>query len=184
MTDSALIDLYWQRSEQAIAETDRAYGSYCYAVAYHVLANREDSDESVNDTWLAAWNAMPPARPSSLKAYLGRLTRNIAISRLRRSSSQKRGGGEITLAMDELGDCIPSSFDMNRTLEARELAESIDRFLAALPERERVIFTARYWYLLPVDEIARRLDMKPNTVKTSLYRSRARLLAHLKKEGL
>ena len=94
MNDAGIIDLYWQRSERAIPETENAYGRYCHTVAYNLLRNAEDAEESVNDTWLAAWNAMPPERPNSLKAFLGRITRNISVTRLRRSGSQKRGGRE------------------------------------------------------------------------------------------
>ena len=101
MNDAGIIDLYWQRAERAIPETENAYGPYCHTVAYNLLRNAEDAEESVNDTWLAAWNAMPPERPNSLKAFLGRITRNISVTRLRRSGSQKRGGGEASLAIDE-----------------------------------------------------------------------------------
>lgn len=97
MNDAGIIDLYWQRSERAIPETENAYGPYCHTVAYNLLRNAEDAEESVNDTWLAAWNAMPPERPNSLKAFLGRITRNISVTRLRRSGSQKRGGGKRAL---------------------------------------------------------------------------------------
>lgn len=107
MNDAGIIDLYWQRSERAIPETENAYGPYCHTVAYNLLRNAEDAEESVNDTWLAAWNAMPPERPNSLKAFLGRITRNISVTRLRRSGSQKRGGGEASLAIDELSECLP-----------------------------------------------------------------------------
>ena len=109
MNDAGIIDLYWQRSERAIPETENAYGRYCHTVAYNLLRNAEDAEESVNDTWLAAWNAMPPERPNSLKAFLGRITRNISVTRLRRSGSQKRGGGEASLAIDELSECLPAT---------------------------------------------------------------------------
>ena len=100
MNDAGIIALYWQRSERAIPETENAYGPYCHTVAYNLLRNAEDAEESVNDTWLAAWNAMPPERPNSLKAFLGRITRNISVTRLRRSGSQKRGGGEAKHSRD------------------------------------------------------------------------------------
>ena len=183
MTDKEIIDLYWRRAEEAIPETDRVYGPYCHTVAFHLLRSREDAEESVNDTWLAAWNAMPPARPGSLKAFLGKLTRNIAVTRLRRQGSLKRGGGEAALALEELADCLPSGFDLEKTVEQRELCRCLNRFLAALPERQRVIFTGRYFYVLSIEELAERLHMKPAAVKTALYRTRARLLRELEKEG-
>ena len=184
MTDAEIIALYWQRSERAIDESDRAYGSYCNTVAYNVLGTREDALESVNDTWFAAWNAMPPHRPDSLKAFLGKLCRRIAISRLRKNNSQKRGGGEAMLALEELTECLKSRSDPAEAVEAKELAAGVDRFLATLSRQDRVIFTARYWYLLPVEQIAGRLGLKGGTVKSSLYRSRGKLRRYLEKEGL
>ena len=172
MNDAGIIDLYWQRSERAIPETENAYGPYCHTVAYNLLRNAEDAEESVNDTWLAAWNAMPPERPNSLKAFLGRITRNISVTRLRRSGSQKRGGGEASLAIDELSECLPGGSDPARTTENREL-----------PKRERVIFLGRYFYALNAEEIAARLGMKTAAVKTSLYRTRKRLAQKLEEEG-
>ena len=183
MTDQDIVDLYWQRSEQAIPETEAVYGTYCHTVAYNLLRSPEDAEESVNDTWLAAWNAMPPTRPHSLKAFLGRLTRNIAVTRLRRRGSLKRGGGEAALALEELSDCLPGDFDLERTVEARELCRCIDRFLKTLSERDRIVFVGRYFYVLTEEELAQRLRMKPATVKTVLYRTRKRLLQELEKEG-
>ena len=184
MTDTAIIDLYWQRSDRAIEESERAYGPYCYRVAHNVLSDRRDAEESVSDTWLAAWNAMPPSRPDSLRAFLGKLARRIAISHLRRSTSQKRGGGETELALEELAECIPDPRSVERQVEQREVTAALNRFLRALPERERVIFTARYFYVTPVEEIARRLGMKPGAVKTQLFRTRRKLLAFLQEESL
>ena len=184
MTDREIVNLYWQRAENAIPETERCYGPYCHTVAYNLLRNLQDAEESVNDTWLAAWNAMPPARPNSLRAWLGKLTRNIAVTRLRRKGSLKRGGCEAVVALEELSECLPGDFDLERTVENRELLRCIDGFLAKLPERERVIFVGRYFYLLTVEELAERLRMKSATVKTVLYRTRAKLLRELEKEGV
>ena len=140
MTDASIIDLYWRRSDEAIRETDRAYGKFCYAVAFGILNNREDSDESVNDTWLAAWNAMPPSRPNSLKAFLGKLTRRISIMRLRKNTAAKRGGGETPLALDELEECIPTVISIEQLYEEKELETAIDAFVSTLPESERRMF--------------------------------------------
>ncbi len=183
MTDQDIVDLYWQRSDRAIPETEAVYGAYCHTVAYNLLRSPEDAEESVNDTWLAAWNAMPPTRPGNLRAFLGKLTRNIAVTRLRRKGSLKRGGGMAALALEELSECLPGDFDLESRVEARELLRCIDRFLAKLPERERVIFVGRYYYVLTAEELAERLRMKPATVKTVLYRTRAKLLKELEKEG-
>ncbi len=183
MTDQDIVNLYWQRSERAIPETAGVYGPYCHTVAYNLLRNTEDAEESVNDTWLAAWNAMPPSRPNSLKAFLGKLTRNIAVSSLRRKGSLKRGGGVAATALEELSECLPSSFDLERTVEARELGRLLGRFLKKLPERDQVIFVGRYFYVLTAEEIAQRLRMKPATVRTALYRIRKKLVQELEKEG-
>ena len=182
MNDSEIIDLYWQRSDRAIEETDRVYGPYCFRVANNVLGDRLDAEESVSDTWWAAWNAMPPTRPDSLRAFLAKLTRRIAISRLRRRSSRKRGGGETALALEELAECIPAPQNVERQLEQRELAAAVNQFLAALPERQRILFTARYFYVTPISDLARRLDMKPGAVKTQLFRLRKQLLSYLQEE--
>ena len=181
MTDQELVNLYWQRAESAIPETEAVYGSYCHTIAYNLLRNREDAEESVNDTWLAAWNAMPPARPGSLRAFLGKLTRNISVTRLRRRGSLKRGGGVVSVALEELSECLPGGFDLERFVETRELRRCIDRFLAKLPERERAIFVGRYFYVLTVEELAERLRMKSATVKTVLYRTREKLRKELEK---
>lgn len=183
MTDEEIVRLYWQRSDRAIAATETAYGGYCYSVAYGVLNNSEDAEESVNDTYLAAWNAIPPTWPESLKAFLGKITRRLAISRLRHENRLKRGGGEAVLAIEELAECTPSDFDTQGTVEAKELAKIINNFLESLSPREQNLFVARYWYVLPVADIAEKLDMRPGAVKTALHRLRKKLMEELRKEG-
>ena len=144
MTDAAIIELYFSRSEQAIAESETSYGGYCYHVANGILNDRADSEESVNDTWLAAWNAIPPTRPNCLKAYFGALTRRISVDRLRRRSAAKRGGGEALIALEELAECIPSGFSVERTIENKLLIQAFNAFLASQTEAERNLFVARY----------------------------------------
>ena len=157
MEDSAIIDLYWAREERALSETDAKYGGYCRSIAHNILKNREDSEECVSDTWLHAWNAMPPQRPSILSSFLGRITRNLSFDRCRRQNAEKRGGGSLPLALDELSECVPAPGRVEQALEARELAEAIDRFLRTLPERECSIFLRRYWYVDSVQDIAARV---------------------------
>ena len=183
MNDAGIIDLYWQRSERDISETENACGPYCLSWGCDLRRLAADAAGRTSDTWFAAWNAMPPERPNSLKAFLGRITRNISVTRLRRSGSQKRGGGEASLAIDELSECLPGGSDPARTAENRELLRSIDAFLSLLPKRERVIFLGRYFYALTAEEIAARLGMKTAAVKTSLYRTRKRLAQKLEEEG-
>ena len=121
MEDSAIIDLYWAREERALSETDAKYGGYCRSIAHNILKNREDSEECVSDTWLHAWNAMPPQRPSILSSFLGRITRNLSFDRCRRQNAEKRGGGSLPLALDELSECVPAPGRVEQALEAREL---------------------------------------------------------------
>ena len=155
MEDSAIIDLYWAREERALSETDAKYGGYCRSIAHNILKNREDSEECVSDTWLHAWNAMPLQRPSILSSFLGRITRNLSFDRCRRQNAEKRGGGSLPLALDELSECVPAPGRVEQALEARELAEAIDRFLRTLPERECSIFLRRYWYFDTIAAICR-----------------------------
>ncbi len=185
MKDQDIVDLYWQRSEQAISETERKYGRYCHTIAYNICADREDAEDCVNDTWLAAWNSMPDKRPSVLSTFLGYITRNLAIDRWNEKTARKRGGGEIPLALDELSECIPGSGgDPVEAVEAKELEAAIRDFTGGLKDEERRMFIARYFFLLSVDEIAARLHVSRSKAKTTLYRSRNKLRRYLQEEGL
>ena len=185
MEDSAIVDLYWQRSDRAIAETDRKYGRYCHAIAYNICANREDAEECVNDTWFRAWNLMPEERPPFLSAFLGRITRNLAIDLFKTKNRKKRGGGgQVTLALDELRDCVPADLDLERRVELRELERAVGTFTSRLTETEKKIFVSRYWYLTPVAEIAERLGYSQSKTKSILFRLRGRLRTYLQEEGL
>ncbi|MCI8943064.1 MAG: sigma-70 family RNA polymerase sigma factor [Oscillospiraceae bacterium] len=184
MEDTAIIDLYWLRSEDAIQETAAKYGAYCRSIARGLLANAQDEEECVSDTWIRAWNAMPDERPNRLKLFLGKITRRLACDALRSRTAQKRGGGVYVEALEELGECVPSVPGADRIVEDRELEEVLDRFLRTLPERDCNVFLRRYWYGETLEEAARRYGMKLNTVKTSLYRSREKLRKYLEKEGV
>lgn len=183
MEDCAIIDLYWARNPEAISRTSEKYGNYCRAVARNILPDRRDADECVNDTWLNAWNAMPEDRPSLLAQYLGKITRNLALSRWRNSRAEKRGRGELPLVLDELSECVSAS-DTLQALEAAELEEAVNRFLHSLPERECNLFLRRYWFAESAAKIAKRYGMRENTVRTILFRSRKKLQCFLEKEGL
>jgi len=183
MEDEKIIELYFSRNEQAVAETDKKYGAYCFTLASSILNNREDAEETVSDTYLKTWHAIPPKKPNVLKMFLAKITRNLAFSRWRSLTAEKRGGGELELAIDELSQLIPASGTPQQTLEARELARAIDRFLATLSRDDRLIFLARYWLILSTETAARRLGFSGSKVRTSLHRSRKKLHKYLSEEG-
>ena len=184
MEDAAIVDLYWQRSDQAISETDHKYGRYCHTIAYNICANNEDAEECVNDTWFSAWNLMPDKRPSILSTFLGYITRNFALNRYKAQHSKKRGGGETPLALDELEECIPAMVSIEQRYEEKELETAIDAFVDKLPETERRVFIARSWFLVSVADISKKLGYSQSKKKTVLFRTRNKLRAYLQEEGL
>ena len=184
MEDPQIIDLYWSRSETAISETANKYGSYCYSIAYNILTNNEDAEESVSDTYMAAWKAMPPKRPSILATFLGKITRHLSIDRWRSRNRYKRGGGEIILALEELGDCAADDQTVEKAYERKQLALVFNCFLESLPETERQVFLCRYWYLDPISEIANYYGFSDSKVTSMLHRTRKKLRAVLEKEEL
>ncbi len=187
MEDTAIISLYNARDERAIAETAHKYGAYCLTIAENILNSIRDSEECVNDTWLNTWNSIPPEKPHSLRAWLSRITRNLALNRLAARSAEKRSGDNCTLSLEELSECIAAPTDTEKEVlrreQAAELSKSLNRFLETLSLRERDIFLGRYYFLYPVAEIAKRLGMKENYVRNILSRARAKLRDHLQKEG-
>ena len=183
MDDKAIVELYFARSEKAISETANKYGGYCYSIANNILSNKEDSEESVNDTYLAAWNNMPPRHPSILATFLGKITRYISLDRWKSRSAYKRGGGEVTLALEELDEFLSSGESTEEVVEKKELIRSINRFLDNLPETERNLFVCRYWYLDPVQQIADRYGFTLSKTASMLRRTREKLCNQLKKEG-
>ena len=183
MEDQQIIALYFARSQQAISASERRYGPYCRSIAYNILKNREDSEECVNDTWLKAWDAMPPQRPAKLSAFFGAITRNLALHRWEAGRAQRRGSGQTALALEELGECIPCATDPDAVIDGLALRELLNRFLQGLSEADRRIFLRRYWYLCPVKDIARMEDATLSRIKMSLHRSRLKLRNLLEKEG-
>lgn len=184
MEDKQIVALYWARNEQALTETAAKYGSYCFSIAYNILSSREDADESVNDTYMSAWERIPPHEPSVLSAFLGKLTRRISLNRWRNQSRKKRGGGQVILALEELHECISSGEDVARRVEQKELTRAIAVFLDTLPEAEREVFVCRYWYLADIRKICSVFGFTESKVKSMLHRTRIKLRAHLKEEGL
>ena len=183
MEDEQIVRLYWERSEQAILETDRKYGAYCNSIAYGILQSAEDARESVNDTYWASWRSMPPHCPSILATFLGKITRRISIDRWRRDNRMKRGGGAVTLALEELEQCVAGSDHVEKAVEQKELVQAINSFLDTLPVLERRIFLARYWYLDSMECIASHWGYSRSKVTSMLFRTRKKLRRHLEKEG-
>lgn len=184
MEDAQIIDLYFARSEQAIAETSHKFGSYLYSIAHNILSSHRDSEEAVNDTYLGAWRSIPPHRPNRLSTYLGKITRRCALEKWKTVSAQKRGGGEVALALEELGESIPGCDSPETAMEMKELTQIINTFLKTLPETEQKVFLCRYWYLAPVKAIAKQFGFSESKVKSMLSRSRKKLKTHLQKEGI
>ena len=184
MEDQKIIELYWARSEAAISETSRKYSGYCYRISFNILSDNEDAEECTNDTYLRAWEAMPPKRPECLPAFLGRITRNLSLNKFRQRSAQKRGGGQLELALSELEECIPSA-DSKMDKEDREvLIQTLNSFLSGLPETNRVIFVKRYWYLYSIREISKEFSISESKAKSLMFRMRKQLRACLEKEGI
>lgn len=182
MEDSAIIELYWARNEDALTQTDQKYGPMCRSLAFNILSDRQDSEECVNDTWHRAWNTMPPQRPDSLRAYLGRIVRNLAISRLRQRTAQKRDGGAKVM-FSELEDCLPSPARTDQELDAKELAAAVSRWLRTLDPDDRVLFVRRYWYGDASHELAREWDLLPNQMAKRMLKLRRSLKRSLEQEG-
>ncbi len=183
MEDDKIIDLYFARDEHAVVETDRKYGAYCFSLAKGILQNDQDSEETVSDTYWKAWNSIPPAKPNYLKLFLAKITRNLAFSRWRSNSAEKRGGGELDLVLEELEGCLCAPGSVEDGLNAKELALTIRRFLDTLPLREQSIFLRRYFFLEESNVIAERYGMKQATVLRTLSRTREKLRKYLTREG-
>lgn len=182
MDDADIVKLFFERSEDAVTQTGIKYGKWLRGISFSVLRQSEDADECVNDTYLHAWNAIPPARPQTLSAYLGKIVRNLSIDRLRRREAEKRQS-EYTVCLDELEWCISGGDSPDDMLGERELRETVNRFLRGLSKKRRLVFIARYWNLLSCTEIAEKLGMTDGSVRTSLHRTREELKGYLKKEG-
>lgn len=184
MDDKQIVALYWARNEDALAQTAAKYGRYCFSIAYHILSSREDAEESVNDTYMNAWNRIPPHEPEVLSAFLGKITRRISLNRWRNQNRKKRGGGEVILALEELHECISDGSDVARRAEQKEITCAVISFLDTLSETERDIFVCRYWYLADIKKISKSLGFTESKVKSTLHRTRVKLRAHLKEEEL
>lgn len=183
MEDSKIVELYLQKNENAIKETEIKYGAYCFAIADNILHNREDSEECVNDTWLKTWNAIPPQKPIKLQMFLAKITRNLSFNRFNTRSAKKRGGGEIIFVLEELAECLACESDIASEYETQELGQCLRRFVRSLPERDGNIFVRRYFFTETIAEIATKYGLTENNIAVILSRTRNKLRKHLKKEG-
>ena len=184
MEDEKIIGLYWERNEDAITETSSKYGKLFFRIASNILLNHEDSEECVNDTWHRAWNSIPPEEPRSLAAYLGRITRNLALNRLQKQNRLKRGGGEMTLIWEELGEMLPDRDTPEQHWERRAIAAALERFLRGLTPEERILFLRRYWWAEPVKTAAAHCGIPARRARSILERLRRDLRNELEKEEI
>ena len=184
MEDSKIVELYWQRNEEAIAETASKYGRYCGTIAYNILRSSEDAEECVNDTYMRAWNAIPPHRPNRLSTFLGKITRNLALNKYKGYNAKKRGEGQTDLILSELEACISTSDHVEGIIDELAVVEAINSFLSGLTKMNRAIFVRRYWYMDSVKDIADRLAMSENRIALKLFRMRKELRVHLEREGI
>ena len=183
MTDERIVELYWNRDESAVTETQSKYGRYLTKIAYNVLTDMEDSLESVNDTYMYAWKSMPPHRPSILSVYLAKITRRVAIDILRKKSRDKRIPSEYTFSLSELEECISDTKFVEQKLEAEELGKAISNYLKTISSDARHLFIGRYFYLDSLKDVARYCGMSESKAKSMLYRTRCGLKAYLEQEG-
>ena len=184
MDDQKIISLFWMRSEDAIAAASEQYGAYCRSIAHRILQNEADVEECLNDTWMGAWNAIPPCRPNSLSVFLGKMTRNFALNRVKYETAQKRGEGETALVLSELEDCIPSENGVEEQFDEMLLIGAIEDFLRKQTKEKRQIFVQRYWFMMPVKEIANTYGMREGKIHSMLFRMRNELKLYLEKEGI
>lgn len=184
MNDQKIIELFWERHESAISATAEKYGKYCHTVAYNILFNHFDAEECVNDTYLGAWNSIPPQKPGNLTAFLGKIARNLDINRYKRQSAAKRGKGQVEIVLSELENCIPDIKGIEEAVDEAHLVAVINRFLYAQHKTKRNLFVQRYWYMYPIREIAEMHDMSESKVKSILYRMRVELKTNLEKEEI
>lgn len=184
MKDIEIIDLYWERDESAIAATAEKYGNYCHTIAYNILRSNRDAEECTNDTYLGAWNSIPPSRPNRLSIYLGKITRNLALNRYKRYAAEKRGCGQVELVLSELEACIPANTSVEQAAEEKELAAAIEHFLYSKPKLNRNIFVRRYWHLYSIKDIAEAYGISESKAASMLFRMRNELKTYLEKEGI
>ena len=183
MSDEEIVRLFLKRNEQALSEAERKYGPYCRSIALRILGNEEDAEECLNDALLKTWESIPPNAPDNLKAYIGRITRNLSFNLYQKERAEKRGGTQVAAVLDELEECIPGGSEPETEILKKELTSEINGFLALLTKEKRMMFVARYWYADSIPEIAKRFGISENAVSVRLNRLRKNLQAYLKERG-
>ena len=184
MEDNKIVELYFDRDENAIKETKNKYENYIFSIAYSILHDQQDCEETLNDTYLAAWNAIPPHHPLNLATFIGKICRRLSLNKWRSSSAQKRGGGQVELSLDELEGCIGDDHSFKESLEEKYLIETINEFLSGLKESERKVFVCRYYYFDSIEDISKRFGFTLSKTKMMLKRTRDKLKDYLIKEGV
>ena len=184
MNDSQIVALFFDRDQRAIEETAARYGNYCYSIVHNILNNREDAEEAVSDTYLALWASIPPHKPTVLRTFLGKIARRTALKQWEKMRTQKRGGGEVALALEELSEYLSDGTTPETAIEMAELTQILNSFLRKLPKEERQVFVCRYWYLDPIADISNRFGYSQSKVKSMLARTRMKLRNTLSKEGI
>ena len=184
LSDEQIIDLYFAREERAIVETDKKYCQYLHTVAYSILANEQDTEECLQDTYLRVWNAIPPERPNIFHAFLAKITRNLSLNRLKTVKRQKRAPSEVNISLNELGECVPTEDDLARQMQSAAIARAINRYLDSVSDRRMYVFVSRYFYALTIPQIAKRLSCSISSVNRELAEIRRELRIELQKEGI
>jgi len=182
--DSKIVDLFWERSETAIAQAQNKYQRYCHYIAYNILGSDEDAQECVNDTYIRVWDSIPPHRPERLSSFMGKITRNLALDRIKSRNRQKRRGSQITAAIGELKECIPDLAYPSDIADDIALRDALNSFLYSLSDETMKIFLQRYWYMSSIKEISEELSVSQSKVKITLHRTRNALKLYLEKEGI
>jgi RNA polymerase sigma-70 factor (ECF subfamily) len=183
MDDKEIIALYNDRNEKAIEETSTKYGKFCYTIAYNILSDKEDSEECLNDTWLGAWNTIPPTQPKSLKYYLAGIVRNLSLKLFRNKHREKRNEDNVSYVLDEIEEITRDTVTIEDEVGAHELEKRINEFLKTLTEKERCVFLRRYYFMDPIKDISKKSGMSENGVRVSLSRTRTKMKEYLTKEG-
>lgn len=184
MDDSSILRLYFERSEFAVEQTSQKYGDFCYTIAYGILKNNLDAEECVNDTYMQAWNSIPPAQPKNFSAFLAKITRNLALSRYRKNKALKRSGCQVDTALEELSECVYSQNDVEESFDEAHALDAVNKFLAKQSDAKRNVFIRRYWFFDSIKDIAQRYGMSESAVKMSLKRTREALKNFLEREGV